>query len=236
MKKKLLVKIYNLARDKNKPLLIIMAFITIIMAAFIPNLKIVSSQRDLIGKNDPVQKRYNAYMKEFGAADNLIVVLEGNFTLLKASVEDFATEILKEKKYVRTMFYKTDTSFFLNRAPLFVSKKNLQKALHIAKKQHNIINKFTSINSLYSLLDNLNGAFSDKKVNIDPSIADDLIGGIDVFLGEWDLWMSDITHNRIDLLNKIFLSDSEVEGTLKSEGYLFSKDYQIRCCLEKLSL
>jgi hypothetical protein len=59
--KGLLDFIYNISLKRGKVLLIAMAFITMILGAFIPRLIISSSQQNLIPKDDPEQARYIKY-------------------------------------------------------------------------------------------------------------------------------------------------------------------------------
>ncbi len=78
MQKKILDYIFNHTVKRGKLLLISMALISVFLGAFIPSLRISSSQQDLIPRDHPEQAKFIKFQKQFGVSDNLIVVLEGD--------------------------------------------------------------------------------------------------------------------------------------------------------------
>ena len=139
MQRKILDFIFNLSLKRGKLLLVIMSIITVIFGAFIPRLVISSSQQNLIPADDPEQARYIQYNKEFGSSDNLIIVLDGDSDACKEYADDFAREIGKEQKWVKSIFYKIDASVLLKRAPLYVPVEDLNKGFDLLQKNRGMI-------------------------------------------------------------------------------------------------
>src|SRR5271157_4391812 len=129
MQKKILDYIFSHTVKRGKLLLISMALISVVLGAFIPSLRISSSQQDLIPRDHPEQAKFIQFQKQFGVSDNLIVVLEGDSEVLKECADDFASEILKEKKWVKSVFYKVDASVLIKSAPLYFSQNDLKRGL-----------------------------------------------------------------------------------------------------------
>jgi len=226
MQKKLLEVFYSIAMKYGVKILIVMAVSTVILGLFIPQLNISSSRKNLLPQNHPAQIRYNNFTKEFGSADNLIVVLEGDYKTLKSVVEFYADELKKEKKWVKSIFYKIDTSLFMKKMPLFVPLKDLQKGVKVLGKERNLLKKMASTPNLSGLMKNIESILKRPGMSVDPSIMIDIVDGINLFFTEWNKWVGDVSHNNIDDLNKLF-GNSEAEYMIKSEGYLFSRDYKM---------
>lgn len=236
MQKKILELIYNISLKKGKQLLITMAVITIILGFFIigglfipglPVLKISNSRANLISKTHPDQARYLKYMEEFGAADNLIVVLEGDADSLKSIADDTASEILKQKKWVKSVFYKIDNFALIKNAPLFIPEDKLKEGLDVVKKHSAEINSLGRINNLNSLLGSMKMAANNPQLASKPELAPGFIKAMDSFIGEWRQWIKDPKKNKIDLADKLIPEGNEMGMLVKSDGYLFSKDFRL---------
>ncbi|MCP4136309.1 MAG: MMPL family transporter [bacterium] len=229
MQQKLLEKIYQLSLNKGKTLLAVMGIITLIMGSliFILKLEISSSHMGLVSPDDPAQARYLEFIKEFGASDNLVVVLEGDYDTLKANVEKFAGEIQNEEKWVKSIFYKIDTSLFIKRAPFFAPLEELEKTFEAVSTQKALIKKAAAVKNLPSVLKEVHWAIKKPVIDIEPKDAPKVINGLNVFFGEWNSWVSSITHNRIETLDKLLMSNSNAGHLIKSDGYLFSRDFRM---------
>ena len=175
MQRKILDYIYNLSLKHGKLLLVTMAVITVIFGAFIPRLIISSSQQNLIPEDDPEQARYIKFNKEFGSSDYLIVVLDGDSDACKAYADDFAHEIEKEQKWVKSIFYKIDTSVLLKRAPLFASVDDLNKGYSLLQKNREMLKRIQNISGLHGLLNEITENFKRPNTDINVESATQII-------------------------------------------------------------
>ncbi|HOD15229.1 MAG TPA: MMPL family transporter [Spirochaetota bacterium] len=228
MQKKILDLVYNLSLKRGKLLLIIMTIITLFFSAFIPNLIISSSQKNLIPKDDPEQAKFIKFQEEFGVSDNLIVVLDGDSDVCKEYADDFATEIEKEKKWVKSLFYKIDTSVLVKRAPLFVSVKDLNKGFELINKKKSWIERIQNVSSLYAVLNEITSSFKEPNTDISIDSASKIITFLDALFVEWNDWLTNPNQIKLKLAEKLAQKPGFSElGRLQSGGYLFSRDFKM---------
>jgi hopanoid biosynthesis associated RND transporter like protein HpnN len=227
MQRKILDYIYNLSLKHGKLLLVTMAVLTVIFGAFIPRLIISSSQQNLIPENDPEQARYIKFNKEFGSSDYLIVVLDGDSDACKAYADDFAHEIEKEQKWVKSIFYKIDTSVLLKRAPLFASVDDLNKGYSILQKNREMLKRIQNISGLYGLLNEITENFKKPNTEINVESATQIITFLNTFFAEWNDWIVNTNQNKLKIVEKLTQSGFSQMAMLESEGYLFSRDFKM---------
>lgn len=227
MVNKILDKIFSLAVFRGRTLLAVMGGLTVLFALFIPNLKISSSQRDLIPADHAEQARYLSFMKEFELSDNLIVVLEGESSTIKASSELFAREIKKETEWVKSIYYKMDIDFFMKHAPLYIPAEKLKEGLVFLNKNRNSINELRNINNIYSLLGMMNRQIRKAPKDTDVEMALRILESINYLFEEWKTWLVDPSHNRIGPIDTLLVPGNETTDLIRSEGYLFSRDFSM---------
>ena len=228
MQKKILDFVFNLSLKRGKLLLIVMTIITLIFSAFIPRLIISSSQKNLIPKDDPEQAKFIKFQEEFGVADNLIVVLEGDSTLCKEYADDFASEIGKEKKWVKSLFYKIDTSVLIKRAPLFVSVEDLNKGLELLNKKKSLVDRIQHVSSLYAVLNEITSSFKEPNTDISIDSASKIITFLNSLFVEWNDWITNQNQIKLKLAEKLSQKPGFSRlGQIQSGGYLFSRDFKM---------
>ena len=228
MQKKILDFVFNLSLKRGKLLLIVMTIITLIFSAFIPRLIISSSQKNLIPKDDPEQAKFIKFQEEFGVADNLIVVLDGDSDVCKEYADNFASEIEKEKKWVKSLFYKIDTSVLIKRAPLFISVEDLNKGLDLLQKKKSWIDRIQHVSSLYALLNEITTSFKDPNTDISIDSASKIITFLDTLFKEWNDWLTNPNQIKLKLAQKLSQKPGFSEiGRIQSGGYLFSRDFKM---------
>ena len=224
MQEKLLDLVFRLARDHRKRILIAFGVLTLACGGLATRLTISTSQKALTPPKHPVQVDYQKFSDEFGAADSLIVVLEGDPDTVRGAADYFATEFRSEKSWVKNVFYKVDLDFFKNRAPLFVPPEALQRGAEILAKQRSLIEKAAQISNLTLILKNIEDGFSKPELSFHPDAALGILTGIDELFAEWGRWIGDPGRHRIDLLQRLFTAGRSADAMVKSRGYLVSRD------------
>ncbi len=94
-------------------------------------LPIHTSRNALFPKDEPVQKRLDAFLEKFGSASDLLVVLDG---APREVLEDFATGLatrLRNRPEVRDASERIDTDFFFARSYLMVPAETLSRLSEI---------------------------------------------------------------------------------------------------------
>lgn len=227
MQKKILDYIFNLSVKRGKLLLVIIAVITVILGAFIPRLIISSSQQNLIPKNDPEQARYIKYNKEFGSSENLIIILEGDSDYCKQVADDMARELEKEQKWVKSVFYKIDTSVLIKRAPLYIPLDDLNKGVKILQAKKTWIDKIQNVSNLYDLLQAITVSFKEPNADISPDTAAKIIKFLNALFQEWNDWIANPNQQKLKIAQKLSMAGFSEMANLQSDGYLFSRDFNM---------
>ena len=227
MQKKILDAVFRLSIHRGKSVIIGVAVITIALGAFIPRLIISSSQQNLIPKDHPEQAKFLQFQKEFGAAGNLIVVLEGDSEILKLYAEDFAREIKKEEKWVRSVFYKVDVGVLLSHAPLYMSVDELNRGLDLLKKNKAWISRIENISSLYAVLQEISKELQKPHEDVSVETAVKIVSFLDALFREWHDWITNPRQINLKLAEKLSMDGFPQLAILQSGGYLFSRDFKM---------
>jgi len=226
MEKKLLRLFYQLARRQGRLVIIIIAGITLLFALFIPGLKVSSSYNDLVSPEEPEQARFLDYLDEFGAANDLVVVLDGEPGILLSSTDKFADEIKQEKKYVRSVFHRIDPGKMLKRAPFFLPEELLREGLEVIPGYQPMITQISGLRNLPAAVKLIGEGFSDQLpgIRIDPGKASEVLRIPLALFREWRKRLENPEIEGIDWFT--VLQDAEVknEAVIASRGYLRSHD------------
>lgn len=97
-------------------------------------LPVYTSRQALLPQNTAVAKRFNAFLKNFGAASDLVVVLEG---APRRELEAFANDLaakLQAQPEVAQATARLDMAFFLNHAYLLMPSEVLDKLAALASE------------------------------------------------------------------------------------------------------
>ena len=154
--------LFALALRRGKLLLAVMGASTVVLACFIPRLTIVSSYSALVSPDRPEQARFLEFLQEFGAADDLVVVLEGEPEVLKANAPRFAREISREKKLVKNVFYRIGLERMLARAPLYAPREALREGVDALIREQALVRSISQVGNLPRLLDLIEKNFTSE--------------------------------------------------------------------------
>lgn len=223
---KILEFFYLLAVRHGRRVLVLMACLTALAGLFIPRLEISSSYNDLVSSEDPEQAKFLKYLNEFGAADELIVVLEGEPETLKKAAGYFAREIGREKEFVKSVFYRIDPQAFLEHAPFFLPAGVLKEGVKAVSAHRPMIEEISRLKNLGSVLELIARSFDGGVAGLeaDPASAPDALKATARFFREWRRWLADPGRTALDLLSDLLPSGSEEASLIESGGYLLSRD------------
>lgn len=202
--------------------------VTLVSCLLIPGLRISTSHADLLPAHHPEQVRYLEFLKEFGALDNLVVVLEGEPDLLKTSADRFAAEIGRETSYVQNVFYRIDLDELVTRGPLFADESALHRALAFLQAHPAMPETLSDVNDLASLLDFIDAALNNRipGLELDPKAADQALNALKGFFVTWNDWLIHPDMDRIDVAQLIGEND-DIPDVIRFDGYLLSHDQRM---------
>jgi hopanoid biosynthesis associated RND transporter like protein HpnN len=85
-----------------------------------------TQRSDLIGSRTPNAQRWNKFLAEFGADDDIVVVFEGHDRQrMQEAIEELAGEIDKQQQLFERLFYKVDLRHIRNRALMFLPSEQI---------------------------------------------------------------------------------------------------------------
>ena len=152
-------------------------------------LPLYTSRQALLPQNTPVAKRFNDFLKNFGAASDLMVVLEG---APRSELETFANELaakLRVEPEIGQATARLDMAFFLDHAYLLMPADGLDKLAALAKQP---------ILGSGGMEENLRKALNWSKdhpplsgADTDLQTAEASLNLAAFFLEEWQRWLSD---------------------------------------------
>ena len=224
MQEKLLEFIFNLGRRRGGWVLGFVIVTTLGGALMATRTRISTSQRDLVPAKHPVQKDYLAFIREFGAADSLIAVLDGEPALLKPAADALAAELRLQKDLVKSVFFKIDLALMRDRVPLYLSLSQLQEARSRLDKQRTLIEQATGIHNLPELLSAIDQGFARSELALDPVAVNGLLAGVTGLFAEWKAFVDDPARRELALPAGLMGGGDEVPSVVRSGGYLTSRD------------
>ena len=225
MQEKFLELIYALAARHRRKVFLVLGALTVLAAILATRLTISTSQQALLPPDHPVQQEYRSFVAEFGAADALIAVAEGDPQTLRSAADQLAAAFGAEKRWVKSVFYKIDLDLFTKRAPLFVPVETLQRGREMLEKQRSLLSKLAGINNLDRALADVETGFAQPGLEIHPDTVNTIIKGTEELFGEWRRWVEEPSRERIDLIDGLFSAGrTDVNPVLQSGGYLASRD------------
>jgi len=184
-------------------------------------LPVHTSRQALLPQNTPVVKRFNDFLKNFGAASDLMVVLEG---APRNELESFANELaakLQTEPEIDQATARLDMTFFLDHAYLLMPSESLDKLAAMADQPI----------PASGMEENLRKALNWSKdhpplggADTDLQTAEASLNLATFFLEEWQRWLSAETAPASLNWNRL-LAQNGAGGM--SDGYFASRDGQM---------
>jgi len=224
MQEKLLEFIFNLGRRRGRWVLGFVIATTLVGAALATRTRISTSQRDLIPAKHPAQRDYLDFVREFGAADSLIAVLDGEPEQLKPAADELAAELRRETALVKSVFYKIDLALLRDHAPLFLPLPMLKEMRARMTEQKALIEQAGRIHNLPEILSAIEQGFARPELALDPAAVNALLAGVTGLFSEWKGFVADPARRDLALPAGLMAGGSEVPAVVRSGGYLTSHD------------
>ena len=113
---------------------------------------------DLISPDKQCQQRWQAYLKEFGDDEDMVVVVKGNSPAARdrmtAAIEELAAGVKKQQpEHFDRLFYKVDLRHLSNRALLFLAPEKIAQIQDNLERMKPLLGGLWRLFSLQSLLD-----------------------------------------------------------------------------------
>ena len=200
------------------PILVLAIVVSALAVWATVHLPVYTSRQALLPQNTEEAKRLNAFLDKFGAASDLIVVLEN---APRPELENYATDLanrFRAEPEIGQATERLDLGFFLEHGYLLAPREKLdQLASFLAT---------TAPAKLPSLDDTLNKALASIKArpsfrDVDLKTAESSIEGLSLSLAEWQRWLAaEPAPTALDF--KPLLAQQGAEGF--GDGWFTSRD------------
>ena len=186
-------------------------------------LPIYTSRQALLPKNTEVTQRFNSFLDKFGAASDLIVVLEGS---KREELETFASQLaekLRGEPEIGMATDRLDMRFFLDHGYLLMPSANLGEIGSLLRKPSEspgLKDGFELENSLQKGLNWTKTHPPLTKIGFNLENAQQTLGMAIFFLEEWQRWLSsDTAPSQLDWSRLLVKQTAGMNN-----GYFTSRD------------
>jgi hopanoid biosynthesis associated RND transporter like protein HpnN len=224
MQERLLAALFDLGRRHGRAILVVAAFATLVGILLATRGRISTSQRHLLPASHPVQRDYRAFVEDFGAADSLIVVLDGEPAMLRAVADELAARLRGARAIIASVFYQVDVGLLRDRAPMFAPLDGLERAAAALEGPQPLLERAGRVHNLPELLAAMEEGFARPELAADPMAATVLLGGAASFFTEWKRSLGDPTWRLPSLDAALAAAAGDRQAVVQAGGYLTSRD------------
>ncbi|MBC8376388.1 MAG: MMPL family transporter [FCB group bacterium] len=224
MRARLIKILADLAVNKTKLMLWIMAGVTLITMVLSGGMSMTPKWSDMLPEGDKRTLEFDRILEEFQSASSIIVVAQGSEADIKAFADDLAPRVLdsltipgKDKEpaiYVRRVDYKADLDFMKDHGFMLMKEDDLKNLKDIFQDP-----------GLAGLLTNMNNSFEKEYIQPSESMSTrEEEDGALIFLNGINDWVEAIGHTL--RTGNIRTADAEaaVDKLLVGEPYFLSYD------------
>jgi len=180
------------------------ALILSVLAAWATShLPVYTSRQALLPKNNAVSDRFDRFLAKFGAASDLIVVVEGaDSAVLDGYSRELAVRLRREPEIAQASD-RVDMQFFADHAYLMTPPEQLDRLLQFLLDQPAPSSRAGKA-EIQTLLAQAEGWLKTHPEpamgNVDIKTAEAALAGVDFLLGQWQEWLTaDTPPQELDL-------------------------------------
>jgi len=179
----------------------IAAMLTIISAFLMPRLPILTTREGMVDSRIPQQKRYLEFSSDFGAQNQLIIILEGDPAATRSAATDVANELMRDPNWVKNVFYRIDLQKMKQSGLYYLPLDGLKKLDDGLRKYQPLLDRIFRDGTWAGVLTAAETeaaklsqtAFADKKT------VKDGFEIVDRFLAEWQKFLETPETAKLDL-------------------------------------
>ena len=224
MRERLIKQLADLAVNKTKLMLWIMAGITLVTMILSGGMSMTPKWSDMLPEGDKRTIEFDRILEEFQSASSIIVVAQGNEADIKAFANDLAPRVLdsltipgKDKEpaiYVRRVDYKADLDFMREHGFMLMKEDDLKNLKDIFQDP-----------GLTGLLTNMNNSFEKEFIQPEESISNrEEEDGALVFLNGINSWLGSMEYALKTGNIPAPAAEAAVDKLLLGEPYFLSYD------------
>ena len=168
----------RLARRRSSVVLIVSVLLFFLSLGYAGRyLEFQTDRDDLISSKDELYDVQEQFLKEFPAADDIVVMVEGGDAIKREAFVNLAAGLFQEHPdSFQGVFPKVELPFLQSRALLFLSEADLKTLVHEVEEAHPFLVSLSSPEGLPTLLQNFDsnvaGSGQEKLVSMLPFLSE----------------------------------------------------------------
>ncbi|MCF7823908.1 MAG: MMPL family transporter [Candidatus Marinimicrobia bacterium] len=226
MRERLIKRMANLAVNRTKLMIWIMAGVTVVLGALSGGISMSPKWSDMLPAGDRRTIEFDRILEEFQSASSIVVVAQGPEVEIKAFAEDLAPRLLKPLSvpgkdmephiYVRRVDYKTEVDFIKEHGFMLMKEDDLDNLKDVFQDP-----------GLVGLLTNMNNSFEKEYIQPDESISSrEEEDGAVIFLNGIDSWLGELKQTLAKGQIEPSAAEAAVDKLLLGEPYFLSYDHE----------
>ena len=224
MREQLIKKLADLAVNKTKLMLWIIAGVTVITIILSGGMSMTPKWSDMLPEGDKRTIEFDRILEEFQSASSIIVVAQGNEADIKAFANDLAPRVLdsltipgkdtEPAVYVRRVDYKADLDFMKEHGFMLMKEDDLKNLKDIFQEP-----------GLTGLLTNINNSFEKEFIQPEESMSTrEEEDGALIFLNGINSWLGALEQTLKTGSISTPTAEAAVDKLLLGEPYFLSYD------------
>ncbi|NLH48328.1 MAG: MMPL family transporter [Myxococcales bacterium] len=205
---------------------------TLVSAFLMTRLPILTTREGMVDSKLAVQKRYLEFSKDFGAQNQLVILLEGDPVVTRAAATDLAEALLRDPQWVKNVFYRLDLATMRKSGLYYLSVDELQKMAAGLRDYQPLLSRALGEGTWNGLLAALETE-SARLSTTDVADKKAMLNGLeifDLFLAEWQQYLETPATAKLDLGEKTFAQLVAKFGDSRADeqGYLIGNQGRMK--------
>jgi len=224
MRDKLLIKLADWAVNKTRWMMTGVVILTLFFGYLSEHIQYTAKWSDMLPKGDRRTEEFDRILKEFVSASNIVIVVQGEESQIKAFADDIAPKLLqplpipdsdKEPRvFVRRVDYKQEVDFIRNHGFMLMKESDLKNMKDIFQDP-----------GLIPLLTNINNSFEKEYIQTGESLSTrEKEDGAYMFLDGIDTWLEVMERYLSGEIVDVKETHSAVDKLLVGDPYFISYD------------
>jgi hopanoid biosynthesis associated RND transporter like protein HpnN len=201
------------------------AVLTIVSGVLMVQLPVLTTREGMVDSRIPEEKRYIEFSSDFGAQNQLIILLEGDPKATRVAAADLANALMQDPNWVKNIFYRIDLEAMKKSGMYYLPLDGLNKMYEGLQQYQPLLTKVFGSGSWTGMLSAAEpeaDKISKSATGVDKKTVEDGFEIVDRFLAQWQKFLETPEKAALDLGEKTFgemaarFSDSHTD----EEGFL----------------
>ncbi len=183
------------------------AVLTVVSGVLMVRLPVLTTREGMVDSRIPEERRYVEFCSDFGAQNQLIVLLEGDPLATRAAATDLAQALMQDPTWVKNVFYRINLEA-MKKSGLYYLPLDGLKTMDEGLREYGTVLKKAfgsgNWNGLLAAAEPEADRMSKSSTTIDKKTVEDGFEIADRFLAQWQKFLETPESATLDLGEKTF--------------------------------